>query len=489
MNERHARDVTWLEAFETARPVAPTWNEEDRAWADRVALEAVAAEAPADVFVADRARHALQRLGPREPGLERIAGATTWRSGWVRGVVLVAFVLGIAADAIGSAQRINLLAPPLWGVLLWNAAVYLVLIAWPLVRLLRRAPTKPGPIVRATELLLGSRRLPRASAAGSATAIRRFASLWLQRSGALAALRAETVLHAGAAALALGLIAGMYARGLVLDYRVVWESTLLEPPAAHAVVSTVFGPAARLAAIALPDEAAFAALRATRGDTVVGAPAAAWLHLIALTLVGAVVLPRTLLALGCAAIVAARTRRFALPLDAPYFQRLVRLRRGRPARVSVYPYGIAPTPQATLGLRALLAAALGPHLALEFAPTVGFGREDDAAPSIDSACTHVVALFDLSATPELENQGRFLRALLAATPGGAVVAAVVDATAFDRRFAAVGERVTERRDAWRRWGEAVGAVPVVVALEDADAVAMEAELQTAFAMPGAQAAP
>jgi hypothetical protein len=338
-------------------------------------------------------------------------------------------------------------------------------------------------------LLHSRRRLPRPSAAGSAPAIRRFASLWLERSGALAALRAETVLHAGAAALALGFVVGIYVRGLVLDYRVIWESTFLDPPAAHAVVTTAFDPAARLAAIALPDEAAFAAMRATRGDTVVGAPAAPWLHLIALTLLGGVVLPRTLLALGCGAIVAARTRRFALPLDAPYFQRLLRLRKGGPARVSVHPYGIAPTPQATLGLRALLAAALGPKLALEFAPTAAFGHEDDAPPAVDPAATHAVALFDLGATPELENQGRFLRALLAAAPGGAVVAAVVDATAFSRRFAALGERVTERRDAWRAWGDAVGAAPVVVELEDADAAAAEAELQTVFALPGAQAAP
>ncbi|HEY2190066.1 MAG TPA: hypothetical protein VGH48_16035, partial [Caldimonas sp.] len=132
---------------------------------------------------------------------------------------------------------------------------------------------------------------------------------------------------------------------------------------------------------------------------------------------------------------------------------------------------------------------LGPHLALEFAPTVAFGNEDDAAPSVDPAATHAVALFDLGATPELENQGRFLRALVAAAPAGAVVAAVVDATAFDRRFTAVGERVAERRDGWRTWGDAVGAAPVVVKLEDADAAAAEAELQAAFALPGARAAP
>nr|HET7858620.1 DUF2868 domain-containing protein [Caldimonas sp.] len=302
MDERHAREVTCLEAFETARPESPSWTDDDRAWADRVALEAVPADAPADAYLAGRARHALQRLGPREPIVERIVREPMSKRAWTVVIVVVAFVLGVAADALGSGQRINLLAPPLWGVLVWNVVVYALLVAWPIVRALRRKPRRPGPLVRATEALLRSRRLlPRVSSGGSAPALREFARLWLERSSRLAALRAETVLHAGAAALALGLVAGMYARGLVLDYRAVWESTFLGPDAAHAIVTTVFGPAARLAGIALPDQAAFAAMRVAHGSATAGAPAAPWLHLIALTLAGVVVLPRVVLALCCAA--------------------------------------------------------------------------------------------------------------------------------------------------------------------------------------------
>ncbi len=488
MNERLARDVTWLEAFETAQPRAPSWSDEDRAWADRVALEAVAPEAPADEFVAQRAGHALQRLGPREPALQRLASPHTGSVGWIAVVVAIAFVLGIASNAIGSSQRIDLLAPPFWGVLLWNAVVYLLLLGAPLLRLLRRTPHEPGPFVRAIETLLRARRrLPRLSGGGSAAAVRTFAALWLARSRSLAVLRAETALHAGAAAFAAGLIAGLYARGLVLDYRAVWESTLLDVGAAHGIVTTLFGPAARLTGIALPDEAAFAAMRAVHGGVVAGAPAAPWLHLIALTLLGAVVLPRMLLALGCAALAAVRTRRFRLPLDAPYFQRLLRLRKGGPARVSVHPYAATPSPQATLGLRALLAAALGPRLELAVAPPVAFGGEDEVTLHVDPDCTHVVALFDLGATPETENQGRFVQALRAASPPAAVLATVVDAAAFARRFAAVGERVAERREAWRAWGEANGTRAVVVDLDGAEAVeaAASAELEAAFAQPAA----
>ncbi|MEP7139583.1 MAG: DUF2868 domain-containing protein [Caldimonas sp.] len=488
MNERLARDVTWLEAFETARPPAPSWSDEDRAWADRVALEAVAPDSSADEFVAQRAGHALQRLGPREPALQRLVSPRTGGGGWIAVVLAIAFVLGIATNAIGSSQRIDLLAPPFWGVLLWNAVVYLLLLGAPLLRLLRRTPHEPGPFVRAMETLLRARRrLPSLSGGGNAAAVRTFATLWLGRSRALAVLRAETALHAGAAAFAAGLIAGLYARGLVLDYRAVWESTLLDVGAAHGIVTTVFGPAARLAGIALPDEAAFAAMRAVHGGVVAGAPAAPWLHLIALTLLGAVVVPRALLALGCAALAAARARRFRLPLDAPYFQRLLRLRKGGPARVSVHPYATTPSPQATLGLRALLAAALGPRLELAVAPSVAFGAEDEVAPHVEPDCTHVVALFDLGATPETENQGRFVQALRAVSPAAAAMATVVDAAAFARRFGMVDDRVAERREAWRAWSESNGARAVVVDLDAVDAVeaAASAELEAAFALPAA----
>jgi hypothetical protein len=162
MDERRARDVTWLEAFETARPLAPSWSDDDRAWADRVALEAVAPEAPADEFVAQRASHALQRLGPREPALQRFTGRPARPGGWVGLIALLAFALGVAADAIGASQRIDLLAPPLWGLLLWNVALYALLIVWPLLRLARRRQRPPGLLVRAMEALLRSRhRLPR----------------------------------------------------------------------------------------------------------------------------------------------------------------------------------------------------------------------------------------------------------------------------------------------------------------------------------------
>ena len=175
------------------------------------------------------------------------------------------------------------------------------------------------------------------------------------------------------------------------------------------------------------------------------------MHLIALTLALVVVVPRLVLALACGFAAAWRSRRFALPLDEPYFQRLLRLGAGGAARVVVVPYAATPSPQATLGLRALLAATLGntTRLDVRIAPLVPFGAEDVAPGDIGADTTHAIALFDLGATPEAEHQTRFLRTLAAALPKGAVLAAIVDASAFARRFAGLDSRVAERREAWR----------------------------------------
>jgi len=268
MDERTALAATALEAFETAEPRSPSWSDADRVWADRVALDAAPAQASLDAFVAVRARHALQRLGPREPALSRLQGPSLREARWTVLVVAIAIGLGLVADSLGGSQRINLLAPPMWGVLAWNAFVYLGLVVWPLVRLSRRgrAEDDRGPIVRSVAERIRRRlRVPRLGSGGSAAALQRLAALWRERSRGLATRRAEVLLHAAAAALALGLIAGLYLRGLVFDYRAGWQSTFLTPEAAHAIVSTALAPASRLSGIALPDVAAFAAMRTSRG--------------------------------------------------------------------------------------------------------------------------------------------------------------------------------------------------------------------------------
>lgn len=485
MNEANARDVTLLQAFETAQPASSSWSADDRAWADRVALEAAGSGVAADEFIVQRARHALQRLAPRERLAARWLAQPVWQQRWIGIVALLALVVGIAADSLGGAlgagQRINLLAPPLWGVLAWNAVVYLVLAGAALAGLLRQGGSQPGPLVRATRSLLRvRRRLPRASAGGSAPALRLFGKLWATRGSALATWRTETVLHAGAAALAIGLIAGMYLRGLVFDYRAVWESTFLSNEIAHSLVGVALGPASQLSGIALPGLDGFAALRAAHGDAKPGASAAPWIHLLALTLLLFVVLPRALLAFWSASRTALRSRRFPMPLDEPYFQRLVRLQRGGAAHLQVWPYALTPSPQATLALHALLADAFGARVGLGIAPTVAYGGEDDAALAVDAGTTHGFALFDLNATPEAETHGRFIQRVAEALPAGAAIAVLIDEASFRQRFGSLRERTAQRQEAWRACCESLGVVPVFVDLDAGAVPGFETQLRGAL---------
>ena len=499
MNEDSACRVTLLQAFETAQPASPSWTDDDRAWASRLALQDGSADAP--IFIARRAQHAMQRLAPREPGAAKWLALRWWRWRWVAWALLCGVVIGVLADSIGSSQRINLLAPPLWAVLAWNAVVYLLLLGHGLARLLMRR-TRHGSVVRLMQRALRfGRGLPGAgntsasaslSASGSAPALRTFASLWLRCSAPLSAARAATLLHAAAAALALGLVAGLYLRGLVLDYRAAWESTFLSAASAHAFLAAVLAPAVALSGIALPDAGVFEALRSVHGSAAPSASAAPWIHLIALTLLGFVVLPRGVLALVEALRACWLARHVELPLGDAYFQRLTNQLSGNAARVVVLPYASAPTAQAALGLRALLAPVLGDGLQLQIAPTTAFGAEDDAAAPIAAGTTLAIALYELTATPEPDSQGRFAQQLAARAPAGAATVLVIDEAAFQQRFGGDAQRLAQRRDAWRGFAEGLGSVPVFVDLAAPDsrgADPAEQALQRALRSPVGRAAP
>ena len=488
MNEAAAREVLLLQAFESVSPASPSWTDEDRGWATKLALQGGAAQADAAAFIEARAHHAMQRLAAREPAAARWLRLRLWHSRWPLWAALVAALVGVLADSIGSSQRINLLALPLWGVLLWNLVVYALLVAHAALGLTRpNGPRPPGPILRLVQRgLRWGRELPASLASGgSEKALQSFATQWLRVSASLNAVRASALLHTASAALALGLIAGLYLRGLVLDYRATWESTFVTAQSAHAVLAFLFAPAQALSSIGLPGVAGFEALRSVPGGPLAGATAAPWIHLWALTLLLFVVLPRSLLAWWSTLRAQWLARRVALPLAEPYFQRLTQLQRGDVARVQVLPYANTPTPQAVLGLRALLADAFGDRAALQIAPTLAFGAEDDAAAQhpLPPGTTLAVALFDLAATPEAENQGRFVRLLTARAPAGAATIVLIDDTGFVRRFGSDTTRLTQRREAWRRFAETLASVPVFAALDAPDLAATRRALQAAMGAP------
>jgi hypothetical protein len=153
----------------------------------------------------------------------------------------------------------------------------------------------------------------------------------------------------------------------------------------------------------------------------------------------------------------------------------------------VRPHGAAPSPQAVLGLRELLAGALGSEMQLRLAPATAYGAEDGAGVSspAEPDTTLLVALVDLATTPEADTHGRFLRALRAGQPALPLVL-LADEAGFVRRFGQLPERLAQRRAAWQALAEAEHVAWLAADLERPDA---DAAARLAQALHGAPAAP
>lgn len=474
MTENDARNALLVRAFESTLPRRAAWSHDDSDWASRAAAEVEGEHASAAAFIARRAQLAVERLGAADTGVRRSLRTLEWRPWIAWALVLVAFALGAAGDAIGAKHRINVLAPPLLALLVWNLAVYATIGARALASLLRSEPLRRGPIARWVARAARAAPAPPATTA-DAPPLAHFALDWARASAKLNATRVARVLHAGAIAFALGALCGMYARGLGLEYRAGWESTFLGAPAVQALLALVLGPASALTGIALPD---VPRLEAMRFPASIGEPAAAWIHLYAVTLGLAVVLPRLVLAAIDRVREHRLATRFPLSLEDAYFASLARAHRGEAARVAVLAHARAPSPQGVLGLQAVLGAVLGAKTTLTVARPIGYGDEAATAAALAQATENapapalVVALLASTATPEAQAQGAFVDALAAALPAGARLLVLVDESAFLARFgsadASALRRLQERRSAWRGFLTERGQAPLILDLEHGD---------------------
>src|SRR5690606_34101339 len=106
MNEADARSTLLVRAWETAPAGAVAWTDEDRAWASRAAARSEGEQAPADAFVAARARLALTRIAEREPAVPRTLRALRWRPWTVWALAAVSLALGLATDALGASRQV-----------------------------------------------------------------------------------------------------------------------------------------------------------------------------------------------------------------------------------------------------------------------------------------------------------------------------------------------------------------------------------------------
>jgi hypothetical protein len=291
------------------------------------------------------------------------------------------------------------------------------------------------------------------------TGLRRFAAEWGTLSRPILFLRAKRLLHLAAALLAIGLIVGLYVRGIALRYEAGWESTFLGPRSAYALVSLLYGPASALSGISYGSPGEIAELRwtATGG----GGDAAPWIHLIAITALLYIVLPRLLAAAVASLKLWRSSRRAPIPGSLIGYARTLVMGVGSGTAgeiASVVPYAYEPKAPSVAGLESLLAATLGANLTVEVRDPVRYGDEETVAARLAAtgATWHVI-LMTLASTPEVENHGAFLTAWrdwLARNATSSPLLILIDEGPYAARMrgeAAFEQRVQERRKLWREF--------------------------------------
>ena len=476
MNPRELRTVLLIHSIEETDRGGEVIPLADRADASRWVLREsgkVEAQASAPLspqsqaFLVKRSDRLLDRLRLRSPAVMHVlalAGGLTWLG---RFVLLAAVAVGVSLSALDGSRRINILAFPLIGLIAWNLFVYVaLLVTW--IRARGRAPSgfwfahfyERWIAGRIESLMRHSTRYN----VPLTTGLRRFAGEWGALSQPMLFLRAKRLMHFAAALVAIGLIVGLYIRGIALRYEAGWESTFLGPQSAYALISLLYEPASLLSGISFGSPGEIGELRWTAAGG--GGEAATWIHLIAITAVLYIVLPR-LVAAGAATFELWRLAR-RIPLPAPLlgYARALVIGVGSGTvgeTASVVPYAYEPKAPSIAGLESLLAATLGANLKIQVADPVKYGDEESVAKRLaaTTATWHVI-LMTLASTPEVENHGAFLkgwRDWLAKNAMSAPLLIVIDEGPYASRMrgeAALEQRLQERRKLWREFVSGYG---------------------------------
>ena len=241
----------------------------DATTSDDGAMEHAALPKAAQRMLAARANTLLKQIVARHPFVDTVlavAGGPAWVSSLL---VLLGLLFGLMLSALDGTQRINILAPALLGLVLWNLLVYAaVFVGW--IRSSATANSRrrwlaaliaQNGLARVTRLVVKSASFN----APLAEALRRFTGEWYEAAKPLLVARATRVFHLCAAAVGIGLIAGLYLRGIALDYQAGWESTFLDRGQVHALLSVIYGPASFVTGVAVPDAAHIEAIRWQNG--------------------------------------------------------------------------------------------------------------------------------------------------------------------------------------------------------------------------------
>lgn len=358
-------------------------------------------------------------------------------AGWTAALMLTAFVLGALLDQIaGSDKTINLLAPTTLLLLIWNLAVYAVLLATPFLP--GTGKGLPGPARRAFMRLTKFFKLPDFKR-NPATAA--FLKLAAEDQAPILKASAARAFHLGALAFATGLVVSTLVRGVGTHWSVGWESTWFsnDPPAVHSILQALYGWLPFTGTFPGVETIASLEFTSPAFNSVDPAP---WIGRLIELIACVIIIPRALLALWNTMEIRVRRRRMPLDISTPYFRAILKERSPEGTTLVL-------TPSRKHDAWKVLTEAVRTGF------DAGVRVEDVDVWSVDfdelgnrlagDGSKRIIACLSAGQTPEPEVHGAFLEVLARApAPEGAAPLLLLDVSTLDKN------RRTTREALWKR---------------------------------------
>ncbi len=470
------RALTWTRVVELDSLENKKITPEDSAECTKLAGRQIGENGTQKTLLLARANLVLDLLKRKNPSIlsPQPKALGIWRMSIL--IVIVAFLLGMLTDELSTTNnRINLLAPPLLALYLWNVLVYLWLIVSFVLGLVKREPgPSKGPIRRFAGYWLlklqtwGMKKSP---------ALTKFYEIWIPAERGILWRMAAGTLHLGAMCLGLGLIASIAVRGWGTSYTAGWESTWLanSPEIVLKFLNFVYGsiPGSSSLFQSLDPEM----IRRMRFDVAPqGVPATEWMVCLITATAIIVILPRFLLFLWNKLRADAIQRNFPINLQTPYYQNIIRQWHGKSMTIHVLPFGKSLSEAEKNGIKELsfVVNQLGSRFVFD-----AVAHEDTPLPNLSGDdAEEAWIVFQMSSTPEQEVHIRYAEEVKkACAKADAGCRIIVDSGNFIGRFSKLQNRIGERR---KNWSSFLGKTKIPYAFVDltnVDAKQAEAEFE------------
>ena len=394
---------------------------------------------------------------------------------WAIGSVLavLAFAGGILTNELSvTDNRINLLSPPLLGVIAWNLIVY----CWIAAALVFNRGKSPVGYIRRTFASAVLKLQTRGS--HGQEALVSFYGKWTEAELPLLRGRIAEILHFSAALFGLGLIASIGIHGWGTEYTVGWESTWLsdKPAAVLTFINLFYGMIPVNAD--LFNQLTPQVIESMKFGAGHGQNAAPWLVQLFYIISLIVVVPRILLGLYAYAKARYIGNHFPIDLESVYYSNILRQWRGQTMLMQIIPFSYPLTEKVKEGIQKFASELHPENSRCIFSEAQ---HENTKLPEIPAGeQTEVIAVFAMTSTPEIEVQGRFIAELKQkALDSKALLRVVIDTSGFLARFANTPQRIAERKKNWSNFLAPYGVSFAFVNLTDADVKDAAAQFEQA----------